>query len=124
MTKQKENRVADICNAVSVRSEAESNRCSSFCRAVPSHSAIRPYLTGGKDISFFRFCKTDLPETRVFLQRSNRIPFPLHSYALMLPLPESSHADRLILSSHAARSVRPHSSPSLHSLLTFPVHLP
>ncbi len=26
-----------------LRSEADSNRCSSFCRAVPSHSAIRPF---------------------------------------------------------------------------------
>ena len=42
MTKQNENRVADICNAVSVRSEADSNRCTRFCRPLPSHSAIRP----------------------------------------------------------------------------------
>lgn len=27
-----------------MRSEADSNRCSSFCRAVPSHSAIRPFF--------------------------------------------------------------------------------
>jgi hypothetical protein len=26
-----------------LRSKADSNRCSSFCRAVPSHSAIRPW---------------------------------------------------------------------------------
>ncbi len=26
-----------------LRSEADSNRCSSFCRAVPSHSATRPF---------------------------------------------------------------------------------
>ena len=44
MTKQNENRVADICNAVSVRSEADSNRCTRFCRPLPSHSAIRPYV--------------------------------------------------------------------------------
>ncbi len=44
MTKQKENRVADICNAVSVRSEADSNRCIRFCRPLPSHSAIRPFV--------------------------------------------------------------------------------
>ena len=42
MTKQKENRVAGIYNAVSVRSEADSNRCIRFCRPLPSHSAIRP----------------------------------------------------------------------------------
>ena len=42
MTKQNENRAADICNAVSVRSEADSNRCIRFCRPLPSHSAIRP----------------------------------------------------------------------------------
>ena len=29
--------------ALKLRSEADSNRCSSFCRAVPSHSAIRPF---------------------------------------------------------------------------------
>ena len=40
--RQKENRVAGICNAVSVRSEADSNRCTRFCRPLPSHSAIRP----------------------------------------------------------------------------------
>ena len=43
MTKQKENRVVDIYNAVSVRSEADSNRCIRFCRPLPSHSAIRPF---------------------------------------------------------------------------------
>lgn len=42
MTKQNENRVVDIYNAVSVRSEADSNRCTRFCRPLPSHSAIRP----------------------------------------------------------------------------------
>ena len=42
MTKQKGNRVVDIYNAVSVRSEADSNRCTRFCRPLPSHSAIRP----------------------------------------------------------------------------------
>ena len=42
MTNQKENRVADNCNAVLVRSEADSNRCTRFCRPLPSHSAIRP----------------------------------------------------------------------------------
>ncbi len=40
--KLKENSVTDICNAVSVRSEADSNRCTRFCRPLPSHSAIRP----------------------------------------------------------------------------------
>ena len=47
MTKQNENRVADVCNAVSVRSEADSNRCTRFCRPLPSHSAIRPYIPFG-----------------------------------------------------------------------------
>lgn len=42
--RQKENRVVCIYNAVFVRSEADLNRCSSFCRAVPSHSAIRPFI--------------------------------------------------------------------------------
>lgn len=42
MTNQKENSVTDICNTVSVRSEADSNRCTRFCRPLPSHSAIRP----------------------------------------------------------------------------------
>ena len=41
----KENRVADIYNAVSMRSEADSNRCTRFCRPLPSHSAIRPFLS-------------------------------------------------------------------------------
>lgn len=31
-----------ISNAVLVRSEADSNRCTRFCRPLPSHSAIRP----------------------------------------------------------------------------------
>ncbi len=53
MTKQNENRVVDIYNAVSVRSEADSNRCSSFCRAVPNRSAIRPYRTDCKYTPFF-----------------------------------------------------------------------
>ena len=44
MTKQNENRVAAICNAVPMRSEADSNRCTRFCRPLPSHSAIRPYV--------------------------------------------------------------------------------
>ena len=43
-TNKNKNSVRDISNAVFVRSEADSNRCSSFCRAVPSHSAIRPHL--------------------------------------------------------------------------------
>lgn len=47
MTNQKENRVVDNYNAVFVRSEADLNRCSSFCRAVPSHSAIRPCMAVG-----------------------------------------------------------------------------
>ena len=42
MTKQNGNRVVDIYNAVSARSEADSNRCTRFCRPLPSHSAIRP----------------------------------------------------------------------------------
>lgn len=44
MTKQNENRVVDAYNAVSARSEADSNRCTRFCRPLPSHSAIRPFL--------------------------------------------------------------------------------
>ena len=43
MTNQKENRVVVIYNAVFVRSEADSNRCTRFCRPLPSHSAIRPF---------------------------------------------------------------------------------
>ncbi len=42
MTNQKENRVVVIYNAVLVRSEAESNRCTRFCRPLPNRSAIRP----------------------------------------------------------------------------------
>ena len=42
-TIQTENRVADYCNAVLVRSEAESNRCTRFCRPLPNRSAIRPF---------------------------------------------------------------------------------
>ena len=53
MTKRNENRVVDIYNAVFVRSEADSNRCSSFCRAVPSHSAIRPFHSSAAKIEFF-----------------------------------------------------------------------
>lgn len=48
----KENRVADICNAVSVRSEADSNRCTRFCRPLPSHSAIRPFFSRNAPFSF------------------------------------------------------------------------
>ena len=44
MTKQKKNSVRVISNAVSVRSEADSNRCIRFCRPLPSHSAIRPFV--------------------------------------------------------------------------------
>ena len=29
-----------------LRSEADSNRCTRFCRPLPSHSAIRPFLNG------------------------------------------------------------------------------
>ncbi len=35
------------------RSEADSNRCSSFCRAVPSHSAIRPAFRSANIQTFF-----------------------------------------------------------------------
>ena len=45
MTNSKENSVTDNCNAVSVRSEADSNRCTRFCRPLPSHSAIRPKIS-------------------------------------------------------------------------------
>ena len=48
----KENRVADIYNAASVRSEADSNRCTRFCRPLPSHSAIRPFLSRNAPFSF------------------------------------------------------------------------
>ena len=48
----KENRVADIYNAVSMRSEADSNRCTRFCRPLPSHSAIRPFLSRNAPFSF------------------------------------------------------------------------
>ena len=49
-------------NAVFVRSEADSNRCSSFCRAVPSHSAIRPYYPfGSANIQTFSFFTKFLP---------------------------------------------------------------
>ena len=41
-TNQKKNSVRNISNAVLVRSEADSNRCTRFCRPLPSHSAIRP----------------------------------------------------------------------------------
>ena len=44
MTKQKKNSVRVISNAVLVRSEADSNRCIRFCRPLPSHSAIRPFV--------------------------------------------------------------------------------
>ena len=44
------------------RSEADSNRCSSFCRAVPSHSAIRPYHPfGSANIQTFSFFTKFLP---------------------------------------------------------------
>ena len=38
---------------VLLRSEADSNRCSSFCRAVPSHSAIRPAFRSANIQTFF-----------------------------------------------------------------------
>ena len=50
---------------LTMRSEADSNRCSSFCRAEPSHSAIGPfpqvkitvglriYESGFRKVSFF-----------------------------------------------------------------------
>ena len=44
MTKEKKNSVRVISNAVLVRSEADSNRCIRFCRPLPSHSAIRPFV--------------------------------------------------------------------------------
>ena len=45
-----------------MRSEADSNRCSSFCRAVPSHSAIRPYHPfGSANIQTFSFFTKFLP---------------------------------------------------------------
>ena len=44
MTNQNKNSVRVISNAVLVRSEADSNRCTRFCRPLPSHSAIRPFL--------------------------------------------------------------------------------
>ena len=44
MTNQKENSAVDNYSAVLVRSEADSNRCTRFCRPLPSHSAIRPYV--------------------------------------------------------------------------------
>ena len=48
----KENRVADTYNAVSMRSEADSNRCTRFCRPLPSHSAIRPFLSRNAPFNF------------------------------------------------------------------------
>ena len=41
-TNQNQNPVVDYYNGVLVRSEADSNRCTRFCRPLPSHSAIRP----------------------------------------------------------------------------------
>jgi hypothetical protein len=35
-----------------LRSEAGSNRCRSFCRALPNHSAIRPLFKGGAKLVF------------------------------------------------------------------------
>jgi uridine phosphorylase len=40
------------------RSKADSNRCSSFCRAEPSHSAIRPRAANVAKFRFFTITKT------------------------------------------------------------------
>ena len=35
------------------RSRADSNRCGSFCRALPDHSATGPFLKGTKVVKIF-----------------------------------------------------------------------
>ena len=59
---QKKQKTTDKTVSRSWRSEADSNRCSSFCRAVPSHSAIRPYYPfGSANIQTFSFFTKFLP---------------------------------------------------------------
>ena len=77
MTKQNENRVVDICNAVSVRSEADSNRCIRFCRPLPSHSAIRPFVLSCRPPLDSLICKR--------LHRLSRV----RSSLTLLPVPHA-----------------------------------
>ena len=59
---QKKQKTTDKTVSRFLRSEADSNRCSSFCRAVPSHSAIRPYYPfGSANIQTFSFFTKFLP---------------------------------------------------------------
>ena len=74
----KENRVADIYNAVSVRSEADSNRCTRFCRPLPSHSAIRPFLSRNAP---FSFSLQHLQDPRHLLQHLRDFLSPLGSFS-------------------------------------------
>ena len=100
MTKQNENRVIDIYNAVSVRSEADSNRCTRFCRPLPSHSAIRPYAYSDRSPHPVRNAGI-----RTF-GRANIRTFPnsaklLRNFALFprkyLPLPHAKPLSRAIM---------------------------
>ena len=75
MTKQNENRVADIYNAVSVRSEADSNRCTRFCRPLPSHSAIRP-VSSSRTPATLPQPFTLLPPVRTRSHASPTGPYP------------------------------------------------
>ena len=77
MTNQKENRVVVIYNAVFVRSEADSNRCIRFCRPLPSHSAIRPFVLSCRPPLDSLFCKR--------LHRLSRV----RSSLTLLPVPHA-----------------------------------
>ena len=102
MTKQNENRVAGIYNAVSVRSEADSNRCIRFCRPLPSHSAIRPFVLSCRPPLDSLICKrlhrlsrvrsslTLLPVPHA-LSTSN-ISHSLNLRSLSLPRPQASRS--------------------------------
>lgn len=78
----KENRVADTYNAVSVRSEADSNRCTRFCRPLPSHSAIRPFLSRNAPFSFsLQHLRDPLKPPRHLLQHLRDFLSPLGSFS-------------------------------------------
>lgn len=53
-------------NEVFKRRQADSNRCTSFCRALPSHSATTPFLRGYK-FKYFNIARNKNDEYYRFL---------------------------------------------------------
>ena len=79
-----ENTAVVIHSGVFVRSEADSNRCTRFCRPLPSHSAIRPFFcfrSGLRQTAFFGWLSGPF---RVRLRRFESFRFTLRRIGVQI----------------------------------------